>query len=207
MEKENIKYISVLKGYVEGIVTVDELKNIYFSDVDLQKYLNDNLPANIRNYAGIRLSNGDINEVFKHFHWGTAFANSSLQDYIGRWLQGNGIAFNPTPIYKDRFSRLLDVLPDCVEGEQAELLVEELIKSVPENLPKTKRNKLIKEKIKVTFHIDDGKKPSWVQGSDWPFSKTGRPLKYISRKIDGDMVVFTFKDVDSGEMSEVREYF
>lgn len=64
-------YISVLKGYVEGTVTVDELKNIYFSDVAFQKYLNDNLPTNIRNYAGIRMSNGDINKVFKNFHWGT----------------------------------------------------------------------------------------------------------------------------------------
>lgn len=200
-------YISILKGYVEGTVTVDELKKIYFSDMNLQKYLNDNLPTNIRNYAGVRVSNGDINQVFKHFHWGTAFANSSLQDYIGRWLQGNDINFNPTPVYKDRFKRLLEIMPDYIEGEQAESLIEELIQSVPEDLPKTKRKKLIKEKIKEAFHLEGRKYPHWAQSTDWPFSKCGKPLKYISQKTDGDLVELTFQDVDTGEIILVEDFY
>jgi len=199
-------YIQLLKGYVEGVVSTEEFQRIYFSDLKLQKYLNDNLPTSIRNYAGIRMSNGDINEVFKHFHWGTAFANSSLQDYVGRWLRGNGIIFNPTSVYKDKLEQLLEVMPDYIEGIQAEVLVEKIIQSIPVDLAKTKRNKLIKEKIKEVFHLNDGKRPYWVQGSDWPFSKTGKPLKYISRKTDGELTVFVFKDVDTEDITEVKEY-
>ncbi len=32
----------------------------------------------------------------------------------------------------------------------------------------------------------------WVQGSDWPFGKTGKPMKYLSRKTDGESTVFFF---------------
>lgn len=199
-------YIQLLKGYVEGTVSVEEFQRIYFSDPDLQKFLNDNLPESIRNYAGIRASNGDFNEVLKHFHWGTAFANSSLQDYIGRWLRGNGVDFDPTPVYQAKFEQLLDVMPDYIEGAQAELLVEEIMQSVSPDLPKTKRIKLIKEKIKQSFHLNDGKIPRWVQGSDWPFGKTGKPLKYISRKRNGELTVFLFQDVDTEEITEVQEY-
>lgn len=199
-------YIQLLKGYVEGVVSVEEFQRIYCSDLKLQKYLNDNLPSSLKNYAGIRMSNGDINEVFKHLNWGTAFANSSLQDYICRWLKGNGIIFNPTSIYTDRFEQLLEVMPDYIEGMQAEALVEEIIKSIPYDLAKAKRNKLIKEKIKEAFHLNDGKRPYWVQGSDWPFSKTGKPLKYISKKTDGELAVFIFKDMDTEEITEIKEY-
>lgn len=202
----SMDYIQLLKGYVEGTVPVEDFQRVYFSDADLQKFLSDNLPDSLRNYAEIRFCNGDINEAFHHFHWGTAFANSSLQDYIGRWLRGNGIAFEPTSVYQDKFEQLLDVMPDYIEGVQAELLVEKIIQSVPLDLAKTKRKKLIKETIKETFHLQDGKRPHWVQGSDWPFGKTGKPLKYISRKTEGELTVFLFRDVDTEEISEVKEY-
>lgn len=98
-------------------------------------------------------------------------------------------------------------MPDCIEGKKAESLVEELIQSIPKDLPKTKRNRLIKEKIKVAFHLDDGPRPSWVQGSDWPFSETGKPLKYLSRKRYGDLVQYTFVDVETGETTVVEEFY
>lgn len=199
-------YIPFLKGYVEGTVPVEELQRVYFSDAALQKFLIDNLPDSLRNYCEVRFCNGDINEVFHHFHWGTAFVNSSLQDYLGRWLKGNGIAFTPTSVYRDKFEQLLDVLPDYIEGAQAESLIEKIIQSVPPELAKTKRKKLIKEKIREAFHLQDGKRPHWVQGSDWPFGKTGKPLKYLSRKTEGELTVFLFLDVDTEEITEVKEY-
>lgn len=199
-------HIQLLKGFVEGAISIKEFQRIYESDLELQKYLNDNLPSSIRNYAGIRMSNGDINEVLKRFRWGTAFADSSIQDYIGKWLQGNGISFTPTSVYNERFERLLEIMPDYIEGVQAEALVEKIMQSIPSELSKTKQNQLIKEKIKEAFHLHNGKRPHWVQGSDWPFSETGKPLKYISRKTVGDFTVFLFQDVDTGDITEVKEY-
>lgn len=98
------------------------------------------------------------------------------------------------------------MMPDYIEGAQAESLVEQIMQSVPADLPKTKRKKLIREKIKEAFHLQDGKMPHWVHGSDWPFGKSGKPLQYLSRKTHGELTVFLFRDVDTGETAEIEEY-
>lgn len=51
------------------------------------------------------------------------------------------------------------------------------------------------------------KYPRWAQDTDWPFSATGKPLKYIGRKRDGDLVLYIFMDVDTQEIVTVEEYY
>ncbi|MDE6058807.1 MAG: hypothetical protein K2G44_02080 [Clostridia bacterium] len=200
-------YTEILKKFVSGEITIEEFREIYFNNVEIQQFLQDNLPDKmLKTYGGLKLSNGDFNEVLKAYHWGTKFGNYGVQCCIKRWLSDNSIDCVVTPTYQDDFEFLLDIMPDYINGVEAERLIESICQSAPQNLGKTKYRRLIKEKIKEAFHIQDGKYPKWVQHTDWPFSPIGKPLKYLSTKKDGDLIQYTFVDIDTGNITIVEEF-
>lgn len=200
-------YIEILKKFVSGEMSIQEFKDIYLSDENLQQFLQDNLPESMVGYADVRWNDGDINLALKKQKWETKWGRSVIQSLIEIWLIRNNIDCYVTPIYDEKYSFLIDVMPDYINGEQAEAFIDSIIQSVPETIPKTKRIKEIKAKIKEAFHVEDRKYPRWAQDTDWPFSKTGKPLKYVSRKTDGDSVQHTFVDVDTGEETIVEEFY
>lgn len=202
-----VNYIELLKNFVSGQISIEEFENIYYSEEKLQKFLQDKLPENMHSYAEVRWNNGDINLALKKENWKTKSGRFGVQILIRRWLQGNFINCEVASIYQEELSFLIDVMPDYINGEQAESLIDGIIQSVPETMPKTKRLKEIKVKIRDAFHVEDRKYPRWVQDTDWPFSQTGKPLKYVSRKTDGDLVQHTFVDVDTGEETIVEEFY
>lgn len=102
-----------------------------------------------------------------------------------------------------KHSLLLNVCPDYICGKQAEKLVEQIL---DENPKATK--KLIKEIIKETFHLEKGKYPRWAQDSEWPFSETGKPMKYISQKNkNSEVIELVFEDVDTGKKVTIEDIF
>ena len=115
---------------------------------------------------------------------------------------------NVSKSVRERFNFLLDVMPEYIEGPEAEELVDAIISSLPNDLPKTKRIKEAKEKIKEAFHLGGGKYPRWAQSGEWPFSKTGKPMKFVSqkRKRDSELTEHTFEDVDTGERVIVEDW-
>ncbi|MCL2678098.1 MAG: hypothetical protein FWE85_03490 [Clostridiales bacterium] len=115
---------------------------------------------------------------------------------------------NVSKSVRERFNFLLDVLPEYIVGNEAEELVDAIISSLPNDLPKTKRIKEAKEKIKEAFHLGGGKYPRWAQDGEWPFSKTGKPMKFVSqkRKRDPELTEHTFEDVDTGERLVVEDW-
>lgn len=200
-------YIELLKKFVSGEISIKEFEQVYFSDEGLQQYLQEKLPESMVGYAQVRWNNGDINLALRKEKWNTKRGRFVVQILIHIWLQGNAIECEATPVYHEESSFLIGVMPDYINGEQAEALVDEIIQSVPETMPKTKRIKEIKAKIKEAFHLEDRKYPRWAQDTDWPFSKTGKPLKYVSQKTDGDLVKLKFIDVDTGEETIVEDFY
>ena len=205
--EDNMDYIEVLKNFVSGQISFEEFESIYYSEEKLQQFLQEKLPESMIDYAEVRWNNGNINLALKNENWRTKSGRLGIQILIKIWLQRNSIDCKTTSIYLEESSFLKDVMPDYINGEQAESLIDEIIQSIPETMPKTKRIKGIKAKIKEAFHVEDRKYPRWAQDTDWPFSKTGKPLKYVSRKTDGDLVQHTFVDVDTGEETIVEEFY
>jgi len=114
----------------------------------------------------------------------------------------------------ERRSFMIDVCPEYIDGVEIDEadIIEKIIAEVPENLPKTKRKKEIKEKIKAAFHID-GKYPRWVQGGEWPVSASGKPMRFIGQKRKKGKgyenmlyTIYTFEDVDTGEIRTVEQF-
>ncbi len=105
--------------------------------------------------------------------------------------------------YRNRNNLILDVCPSYICGCKAEELVDKII---DEN-PKASK-KALREIIKKSFHIVGRRYPRWAQDSDWPFSKSGKPLRYLYQKnINSEVIELTFEDVDTKEIVKVTDIY
>lgn len=91
-------------------------------------------------------------------------------------------------------------------GPEVDSLIESALKEFPESMGKTKRIKAAKQCLRELFHTTGRKCPYWLEKPNWPMGKNS-PMKYLSRKRDGERVIFTFQDVDTGEIREVEQFY
>ena len=82
-----------------------------------------------------------------------------------------------------KYSFMLVVCPDCVDSAEvsASGIIDAIIAEFPETLPKTKRKKLIRQRIKEVFYLTETKSPRWVQASEWPISPGGKPMRFVKQ--------------------------
>lgn len=115
----------------------------------------------------------------------------------------------------EKASFITDVCPEYIEGPEIDEagIIEAIIEQVPETISKGKRMKQIKELIKKEFHVDGSKYPRWIQGGEWPLSKSGKPMRFIEQKRKkskeySEMLYtqFFFEDVDTGEIRVIDQY-
>ncbi len=116
---------------------------------------------------------------------------------------------------QEKASFMMDVCPEYIEGHEIDEagIIEAIIEQVPEALPKAKRKKQIKELIKKEFHIEGSKYPRWVQGGEWPVSKSGKPMRFVEQKRKkgkeyAEMLYtqFSFEDVETGEIRVIDQF-
>lgn len=116
---------------------------------------------------------------------------------------------------KEKASFMMDVCPEYIEGHEIDEagIIEDIIEQIPESLPKAKRKKQIKELIKKEFHIEGTKYPRWVQGGEWPLSKSGKPMRFVEQKRKkgkeyAQMLYtqFFFEDVETGEIRVIDQF-
>ena len=114
-----------------------------------------------------------------------------------------------------KYSFMLEVCPDCVDSAEvsASGIIDAIIAEFPETLPKTKRKKLIRQRIKEVFYLTETKSPRWVQASEWPISPSGKPMRFVKQvKAKGklyDECMYTsyiFEDVDTGETKTIDQF-
>lgn len=121
------------------------------------------------------------------------------------------VAFEPTTTYyhkySDDFKFFLRAVPDYVAGGEAacDYIEKEIIATLPPDVSETKRIKLCKEKIKLSFHITGNKYPRWAQSAEWPIVN-GEPARYLGYKRTGDLVCYLFEDVVTGKEMAIEQY-
>lgn len=98
---------------------------------------------------------------------------------------------------------ILSVCPNYICGGKASDLVEKIIDENPNDSKKS-----IKNRIKEAFYLDGNKYPRWAQDSEWPFSETGKPMKYISqRNKNSETIELIFEDVDTGKRITIEDIY
>lgn len=112
----------------------------------------------------------------------------------------------PTPYYEQETDFLLTLLGEYIGGNEVEDCINDLLDRFPPSMPKTKRKKEAKAALRELFHIEGQKYPIWAQEADWPMGANS-PMAYISRNRAGDLVEFTFKDVDTDEIRIIKQLY
>lgn len=112
----------------------------------------------------------------------------------------------PTTIYNDEYDFYCDTIGDTLGGPEVDSLIEELLARFPRSMGKTKRKKEAKAAIRELFHLEGNRRPRWAQEPEWPMGLHS-PMAYVSQKRDGDLVCFTFRDVDTGEVRIVEQFY
>ncbi len=111
--------------------------------------------------------------------------------------------------YERAFSFALDVIPNYLCGGEAELYIQEnIIPMFPESMPKIQRKKAIRAKIKEEFRSVKGY-PAWIQSSEWPLGKDGKPTVYLGRKskCGGEMSQYLFRDESDDSTIIVEQFY
>ena len=115
----------------------------------------------------------------------------------------------------EKHSFLLDACPEYIGGVEVEEagIIEDILDSVPETLPKSKRIKEVKSRIKEAFHVSGIVYPRWVQEAEWPVSPSGKPMRFVKQKRKKGKeyenmlyTLFYFEDVDTGEERIVEQF-
>jgi hypothetical protein len=207
--KEKIKEeIRLIIDFIEGKKPINEFKN----DIENNVHLKDFLKKKVNNPS---LSYNNYN-YYDYFHgqyryiknWDIVFVRYNLQEMLRLHLSRLGYGFEVYKKYEEDYLFLLKMLPgwlDCVDDQG---IFDKIIAEIPADLPKTKRIKLGKEKIKELFKYDKTY-PRWVQGAEWPIVD-GKPLVFSHQKKagrDDERVFYYFYDPETKEETVIMQMY
>ena len=112
-----------------------------------------------------------------------------------------------TTVYDDNFDVYLSAIQDCFDGPEVEETVERIIQdAVASGKSRTKRTAQAKEDVREAFHVTDRKRPRWIQGPEWPMGEDS-PMQFVEQKRKGEEVRYTFRDVTTGELRTVAQWY
>ena len=111
-----------------------------------------------------------------------------------------------TKRYEESFDLYLDVIQDCYDGPEVEHIVETIVQNALQYKTKKMRIATAKNDVREAFHVEDRKRPYWIQGPEWPMGAQS-PMKFNSRKRVGEFVQYYFVDVDTGEGRTVEQFY
>ena len=213
MERNN-DIEDLLTGKIEMSVFLQKMK----TDPSVQLYLRIMIPQDvlvdsshpilkIPGYPLLERHNYDLFEALHEFRF-----NDSLRDNFNIFwtLKKYYCYYFPETSCVNHYNEDKDlfwsVSADYYEGPEVEKDIQRILVECRKVSGKGKKRAKAKELIRETFHTEKGKRPYWIQGSEWPRGKYS-PMKYICSKRIPDGKVFLFSDVDTGEMREIEQYY
>ncbi len=111
-----------------------------------------------------------------------------------------------TMYYKRNSHYYLDAMGDSIGGREVEDYAERILDKFPPTMKAGERHKAAREALKEAFHIKDRKYPRWPQSAEWPMGKNS-PMQYYGQWQDGDLVRIRFRDVDTGEIRIIDQFY
>ncbi len=218
----------IIRQFVTGEMTFDDFMVEYNRDNEIRNFVNDIRKNELMDYVEfnkityetkVSKRKYDIDYFVKmdcKIKDGKTFYSCGnrlniFSDFSGFYIKCIDSNVKPTNYYHDRFSFLLDYCPNyllSVDVENSDIL-DNLLDNLPKDLKKSEKGKLFKQKLKEMFYVEGNKYPRWIQYSDWPLSKTGKPTKYLRSEsiYDGEARNYYFLDVDTNEIIKVFQSF
>lgn len=208
-----------IKKLLTGELTMQAFIPLLQTNEDVQNQLRSLLPQeacyNPQHPFWERISYDSVQrngfDYYKFLCWMCRFDSSlgdnlNIFDAVKRVYTYTNPNITCTTVYDEAFDLYLDAVGDCFDGPEVVDLVQQLINEALLVSQKTKRKHLVKQKIQHLFHIEDRKRPRWIQGAEWPMGKNS-PMQFVNQRKQSELVSYTFKDVDTKELKEVIQFY
>ena len=208
-----------LEAYLAGELEAKAFYQQLFSNKDLQTRIRELIPKDAmgnpehplwKRFAYTALSRYHF-DLFRYVENAYRF-DGSLGDNLNIWgtisdfYQYHHPDFTITTKYHDAFDLFLNAAGDTFSGPEVQAFVERIIYEELNVKPKTKRIKETRARIREAFHVNDGPKPYWIQGGEWPMGKN-TPMRFMRKKRIGEKVEYYFEDTETGEMRIITQYY
>ena len=134
-------------------------------------------------------------------------------NYLGEIATVMRFAFPNSPPQKDMtlmnlYSLMLKCCPSYIGGTEVARsgIVEQIVRSIPDNISSTTGIKWARERIKEKFHIQGSHYPHWIQEPEWPVLN-GEPMEYVKTQKCAGGQIHVFRDSKTGTERLIEDYF
>lgn len=169
-------------------------------------------PVSIEIPYDIRIVMTDLLDDLPNDRWGTYLnIHSEIAELLETSFPSEDIEISDE--IEETFDLILTAVPEYIGGKEVANIIDDIVDSLPQNLSKTVRTKLCKEKLREQFHIEQSKYPRWIEHPEWPVGEDGVPMKFISQKAKKGKAYqtmlhteFLFEDVKTGEQRIIEQF-
>ena len=207
-QRLRVKKYQPIIDYVEGRMSVTEFQHLFETNSSLRNTLKqpmDKQDPIYRDYSYNLCTFLLYSNLYKYKNWNTIRQRNDLQIHLMRFLDTYRINYSVYEKYKEVYYFLLNILPDWVECDD-ESILEKVVNSIPNDLPKTKRISIGKEKVLELFKYDESF-PRFILGAKWPIVN-GKPLVFSHQEnVNGDKwnVVYYFYDPETNKQKVIKK--
>ncbi len=218
MEINTHEYADIIK-FAEGRMTYDEFEMLTYTNSDIWYLLQSMISVDMKEDMNhpiwsdrsvrmvLEANNFSVRSSVEAFGIESELGRLRLYSIVSRLVS---YYFTEVVLREPPEQSNADILEqlklDYITGCDVDAFIEEIILGVPTDMTKKERKSIIKNTLKEVFHIEGNKRPLWAQEPEWPMGKNS-PMAYVSRKRDGELVLFTFRDVDTGEERIVEQLY
>ena len=199
----------IIVDYVEGRLPAEEFHKQFLTNKFLQRVLQNKMSSRYTFLSAYDYSlyNYLLNEwQFVHRKWNSFTIQNMLQEVLTAYLDDNNIKYNLYPKYAEEYIFLLSIQPSWLDIDD-DFIFQQIMQEIPQDLPKTQRIKMGKEKIKAMFKYDKTY-PRWIQDPEWPIVN-GKPLVFSHQeRVKGDdfHTLYYFYDEDTKEVTVIEQF-
>lgn len=214
------KRISAVEDVLSGKVEISDFMERLRNDPELLDTVEQLMPADARENTEHSFWKGFskfsdlatvsslqiLTEAYQYAPWDKLGGDLDAADALCRmycyWFPNIAM----TTMYKERYSLFLNAVGDYFEGPDVAETLCTIIEQALKEKTKKAQNAVAKALIAEQFHLEGRKRPYWIQGAEWPMG-VNSPMKYLSKKRNGEQVTYTFQDVDTLEIREVVQFY
>lgn len=211
MEVKKNKDLYILKEYVEGKRSINEVKQAIIENENFKQLLK--VGFDYQYTAYLPYKNNIYNYLTKEFplssNWNTIRCRAVVYMECCRFLNAFKIKYDDRYTkYEEDYEYLLDIQPVWLNLNSDTNIVDKIVEEIPQDLSKTEQIAYGKQKLNELFQYDTTY-PKWIQAPEWPIIN-GKPLVFREQSIEktfDERVYYTFYDPDTKEETVIMQMY
>lgn len=196
--------------FVEGKMSFDEFEAELYLKPEIWKWLQALVPSDIENpecrfrkehgkeLSSFITNNYSVKKTIMSLGYNGMSAHHLISELVKYNYPDIVVAMPQSYSYFDMLEKMNLTY---IDSDNNEKLIKSILSDAGYKTVKDKKNAL-----KEAFHIKPGKYPRWVQEPEWPWG-VDSPMQFVEQKRNGEEVTYTFKDVTTGEIRKVVQFY